>query len=94
MITYTWLQTSYIDGNVYGLFINKDILPGKLFLGLNYRFTDYNMYDGEISVNQHVAEASINWRILKKLSFSISNESTFEKERNYNRLMVNLTQRF
>ena len=43
---------------------------------------------------QNMAEMNMTWRILKKLSCSLNYEGTFEKGRNYDRIYVNLTQRF
>lgn len=85
-ISATWLETSYISGKFYGIGISRDIVPGKLFLGLDYRYVDYNYYSSEITELQNMGEASLTWRIIKKLIFSIYYEGTFEKQYQFHRI--------
>ena len=87
--TVTILQTSYINGNIYGIGISKDLVAGKLYAGLTYRYTDYKYYN-EISAGQNVGEINLSWRIWKKFSFSVYYEGTFEKQAQYNRIYAQL----
>lgn len=93
-ISATLLETSYISGSIYSLGISRDLLPGKLFGGVNYRYVNYKFRNTENPLVQNMAEMNITWRMLKKFSCSLNFESTFEKKRNYERIYVNITQRF
>lgn len=90
----TFLKTSYISGSIYTIGISRDLIPGKLSSGLNYRYVDYNFYNFESSQAQNIGEINLTWRILKKLSCSVFYEGTFEKSNTFNRIYINLTQRF
>jgi hypothetical protein len=90
----TLLETSYINGSIYSLGFSRDIIPGKLSGGLGYRYVNYKFVNNEAPLVQHMAEMDLTWRIMKKLSCSLNYEGTFEKGRNYERIYVNLTQRF
>ncbi len=73
---------------------NKDLIKGKLFGGLGYRYVDYTYLSSEYSIPQNMAELSLTWKIMKKLFASLSYEGTFESQSNYNRIYINITQRF
>ena len=88
--TVTILQTSYINGNIYGIGISKDLVAGKLFAGLTYRYTDYHFYNNEYSTVQNVGEIDLSWRIWKKFSLSLYYEGTWDKSDQYNRIYAQL----
>jgi hypothetical protein len=90
----TLLETSYISGKIYSLVLSRDLVRGKLFAGLGYRYVDYHYFSTESSIPQNMAECSLNWIIYKKLSLSVNYEGTFEKVNKFNRIYVNITQRF
>jgi hypothetical protein len=90
----TLLETSYITGQIYSLCISRDLIAGRLYGGLGYRYVDYSYFNAGYSIPQHMAELNLNWHIYKKLSLSLNYEGTFEKENHFNRLFVNVTQRF
>lgn len=93
-VSATFLKTSYISGSIYTIGFTRDLIQGKLSCGLNYRYVDYNFYNFESSQLQNIGEINLTWRILKKLSCSVFYEGTFEKSITFNRIYVNLTQRF
>lgn len=88
------MQTSNLSGNIYRLNLSRDIVPGKLFGGMNYSYIDYRFYNTESVLPQNVGEVSLTWKIASKLSFSAYFEGTFEKLNQYNRLYVQLNKRF
>ncbi|MFA5970890.1 MAG: hypothetical protein WC780_00965 [Lentimicrobiaceae bacterium] len=93
-ISATFMNTSYINGSIYSLGLSREIVPGKLSGGVGYRFVDYKFVNSEMPLIQNMAEMDLTWRIMKKLSFSLNYEGTFEKSRNYNSIYLNITQRF
>ena len=90
----TWLETSYLNGNIYSLGLSREILPGRLNGGLKYRYVDYLFQKSETNLAQNVFEANLYWQVYRKLSLSIYYEGTFEDQVSYNRLYINISQRF
>jgi hypothetical protein len=93
-ISGTILETSYMSGNIYSLGISRDIVPGKLSAGLDYRYVRYKFYSGETTLVQNMGEVNFTWRIIKKLSCGLYYEGTFDKVSTFNRIYINITQRF
>jgi hypothetical protein len=93
-ISATLLETSYISGKIFSIGLSRDLIHGRLHCGLGYKYVDYKIVNAESSDPQNVADISFNWNIYRRLSLSLNYEGTFEKEYNYNRLYINLTQRF
>lgn len=90
----TILETGYMSGNIYSLGLARDLLPGKLYGGISYRYVKYKFISNETPLSQNMGEINLTWRMMKKLSFSFNYEGTFEKDRHFDRIYVNLTQRF
>ena len=90
----TLINTSYLSGGIYSLSFNKDIINGKLSGGIGYRFIDYNYINTETGQLQHIGEINLNWRINRKLSFSMNYEGTYDSRYFYNRIYGQLTRRF
>jgi hypothetical protein len=94
-VSTTLLETSYLSsGKIFSAGLNRELVKGKINGSIGYKYVDYRYFSGETGSRQHMPELSINWRILKKLSFTIYYEGTFEKASNFNRVYLNLTQRF
>ncbi len=93
-LSVTILESSYMTGNIYSLGLNRDLIPGKVSAGVNYRYVDYNFRNAETPLVQNIGEINLTWRIVKKLSFSIYYEGTFEKEVTFSRIYANLGYRF
>lgn len=89
-----WLKTSYVDGMIYGIRINRDIVPSKLSSGMYYRLVDYKYLNNSVGSLQHMAEVELSWQISKKLSFSANYDGTFGKSNQYNSIYLNLIKRF
>ena len=93
-LSVTILESSYMTGNIYSLGLTRDLIPGKVSAGLNYRYVDYNFRNAETPLVQNIGEIDLTWRIVKKLSFSVYYEGTFEKVVTFNRIYANLGYRF
>ncbi len=89
-----WLNTSYVNGIVYGVRLYKDLIPSKLSSGVFYRMVDYNYTNTSTRSLQHMAEFELNWQIKRKLSFSVNYDGTFDKTNTYHSIYVSLIQRF
>jgi len=93
-VSATLLETNYLSGSIYSLVLSRDVIPGKLYGGVSYRHVNYKFQSAETPLIQNMGELNLTWRIMKKLSLSANYEGTFEKGRNYDRIYINLTQRF
>jgi len=93
-ISFIIMETGYLSGKVYSVGISKDFFTGKFYTGLAYRYVDYKFSNNESTLIQNLAELSLTWRIIRKLSFSVYYEGTFEKNYQYNRLHARLNFRF
>jgi len=93
-ISATFMETSYINGSIYSLGLSRDLIPGKVYGGIGYRYVNYKFVNNETPLVQNMGEINLTWRLMKKLSCSLNYEGTFEKGRNYNNIYVNITQRF
>jgi hypothetical protein len=89
------MKTSYVNGNVYSAGLSKDLVSGKLYLGLTYRYLDYHYLGAsDIPSFQNMGEFSLTWRIIKKLLFSVYYEGTFEKITQYHNLYAQMSMGF
>jgi hypothetical protein len=84
--SFVYLQTSYLSGGIYGIGISRDFFKGKLYAGLNYKYVGYKYGSFEMDLAQNVGEASLTWRIYKRISFSVYYEGTFQSKDQFNRI--------
>jgi hypothetical protein len=90
-----WMNTSYVDGFIYGIRIYRDIIPAKLSSGIFYRLVDYNYLNSASSSGlQHMAELECSWQITRKFSLSANYDGTFDHSNKYNSIYINLIKRF
>lgn len=90
----TLMEAPYLNGQIYSLGLSRDLLPGKIYGGFNYRFVKYKFGSSTDQLIQHMAEINLSLRVMKKLLCSMNYEGTFETQRNFNQVYINLTQRF
>jgi hypothetical protein len=90
----TYLESSYMNGNLYGLTLSRDFFKGKLQTGIGYRYVDYKLPENQLSVPQNIAEMNLSWQFMRGLSFAVSYEGTFEQVNQYNRIYLQLRKRF
>jgi len=88
------MQTSYLDGQIFGARLTKDLVQGKLFAMLNYRMVNFNYINTASQLNQHISEIDLSYRFNKKLYLSVNFEATFQEKKTYNRVYFNLRRKF
>jgi len=91
---FTWMQSAYLDGMIYGAGIGREFLNGKLHAELNYHYVDHDYRSAEMAIAQHVGEAGLSWAVFRRLYLSAYYEGTFEESLTYNRIFLSLSQRF
>ncbi|KJF44747.1 TonB-dependent receptor [Draconibacterium sediminis] len=93
-ITANLMQTSYLDGQVYGARLSKDLVSGKLYTMLHYRWVDFQYVNTLTNLQQHIGELDLSWQFSKKLYLSANYEATFQDQQLFNRLYLNLRIKF
>lgn len=88
------MQTGYLDGQVYSARLSKDIVPGKVFGTLNYRWVQFDYVSVASPLRQHIGELDFSYQFNKKLYLSVNFESTFQESKNFNRVYFNLRWKF
>lgn len=88
------MQTSYLNGEVYGARLSKNFVRGKLYTVLNYRLVNFNYATNASTLKQHISELDFSYQFNKKIYLSVNLENTFQKDLKYNRVYVNLRKRF
>ncbi len=84
------MQTVYLDGQVFGGRLNKDIIPGKLSSMFNYRHVNFSYFNSNSNLKQNIGEVDFSFQMSKKWYFSVNFEATFQEGDNFNRLYFNL----
>jgi hypothetical protein len=93
-LTGTYLESVYMNGKVFGADISKDLFKGRFQTSLGYRYTDYSLPESNLSILQNTGMMSIYWQFAKKMSFSANYEGTLEKTNKYNRVYLQIRNRF
>ncbi len=94
-ISANFLQTDYLNSRIFGIRFTKELIKGKLNSELYYRLVNYQYQLNENTVQQNIAGSNLSLRILKKLTWYIYYEGTFDsRNQNYNRFNTKLIQRF
>lgn len=93
-LTVNVLKTSYVDGAVYGVRFDKDLLNGKLNWGVNYRYVDYNYLLSSEKLIEHIGAIDLSYQFTRKFSMSVNYEGTFEKQNKYHQIYCSLIKRF
>nr|WP_319571915.1 hypothetical protein [uncultured Draconibacterium sp.] len=88
------MQTSYLDGQVYGARLSKNLVSGKLYTMLHYRWVDFQYVNTLTNLQQHIGELDLSWQFSKKLYISGNYEATFQEQQLFNRLYLNLRIKF
>lgn len=88
------IKTGYLNGKIAGVRVYRDFFSGILNTGIGYQFVDYDLIQSHTTTIQHIASLEASFRIVKKLSFSVNLEKTFEKQVDYTRVYANLIKRF
>jgi hypothetical protein len=90
----TYLESAFMNGQIYAGNISKDLFQGKFQTSIGYRYIDYSLPENKLRILQNIGEISIFWLFSKKMSFSANYEGTFEKRDKYNRVYLQLRKRF
>jgi hypothetical protein len=90
----SYLESSYMNGKIFGANLTRDFLQGKLSTGIGYRYIDYRLPESLTTIIQNIGEMNVSWQFAKGFSFSVNYEGTFEHLNKYNRIYAQIRKRF
>lgn len=93
-VSYTRIMSSFIDGSLYGVRLSKDLFNGNIYTSISYRHTDYKYLNNPNSLKQSSIGLDLSSRIISNIFLSLGYEGTFEAERTYGRVILDLSTRF
>lgn len=93
-LTASFLQTSYLDGRIFGTRLSKDIIPGKIYSMVHYRWAELEVINSIKELTQHIGEVDFSYQINKKLFLTVNFEATFQEDDLFNRLYLSLGKKF
>ena len=91
------LSTNFINSRIYGIRFSKPLINKKLNAEWYYRNVNYLYKNSEAgtAVRQHIAGASLAYRLNRKLSVHLFYEGTFDKNNpTFTRINMRLIKRF
>ena len=93
-ISGSYLESAFVNSKIAGLTLLKDFPGGKIQTGMGYHFVDNTLPESNADVIQHIGEINLSLQFLKKMSLSVNYEGTFEPEKSFNRIYLQLRSRF
>lgn len=93
----SFLQTDYIQSQVFGIRLSKEFIRGRVNGDLYYRWVDYKYASEDRVVHQNIAGASLSVRIQKQLSLHLFYEGIQDNSDHkiqYHRVNIKLIKRF
>tara|TARA_R110001583_G_scaffold114876_1_gene265316 strand:+ start:21507 stop:23120 length:1614 start_codon:yes stop_codon:yes gene_type:complete len=93
VLNYSKYKSSYSDGTVLGLKINKYIPSKKINLSPGYRFAKYEYLNAE-TIRQNILSMDLYYTLASSYILTVSYEGIFESERKFTRLLFELSYRF
>lgn len=89
------LQTDFLDSQILGLRLNKELIRNRLSGELYYRWVDYKYKIGDRVLHQDIGGASLSLRIQKQLSLHVFYEGVYDNTNQiYHRINARLIKRF
>jgi hypothetical protein len=90
----TYMESSYLNGRIYGATLSRDLMKGKFQTSLGYRYIDYRLPENAPVDIQHMGEVNLYWQFAKKMSLAINYEGTIVQKSTYNRIYLQVRKRF
>lgn len=89
------LQTDFLDSQIFGARLSKELIKGKLSADVYYRWVDYKYQIGDRVLHQDIVGASLNIRVQKQLTLSLFYEGVFDNtNQKYHRFNAKIIKRF
>ncbi len=93
-ISYSKLSSSYTNGTISGIRLDKYLNSLDLNLSINYQRIKYDFESDIDPIVQDIASGEISIKLPFDLYFGLNYEGVFEKVNTYSRFYIDLTKRF
>lgn len=93
-LTASMLKTSFLDGQIYGTRLMKYFLNDKISASASYRYVNFDYLNSNRNLVQHIGEFDFSYQATRKLYLSLNMETTFQEDKMFNRLYLNIRSRF
>ncbi|MFK8005535.1 MAG: hypothetical protein AB8H03_04155 [Saprospiraceae bacterium] len=90
-----FLQTDFLDSQIFGARLSKELIKGKLNGDIYYRWVDYKYKVGDRVLHQNIAGVNFSYRIQKQLSLHLFYEGVMDNNSQiYHRVNAKIIKRF
>ncbi len=93
-LSFTRLVTAYVEGNMYGLTLNRFFFEGLLSANAGLRRVEYNYPNNSFALNQNIVQLDLGIRVFGRDYLSLSAETIMEQSYTNSRIYINFTKRF
>ena len=93
-LSFTRLVTAYVEGNMYGLTLNRFFFEGILSTNAGFRRVEYNYPNNSFALNQNIVQLDLGIRVFGRDYLSLSAETIMEQSYTNSRIYINFTKRF
>ena len=91
----SFLQTDFLDSQIFGARMSKELVRGKLSADIYYRWVDYKYKIGDRVLHQDIGGVSLSLRIQKQLSLHLFYEGVLDNTNQiYHRFNARIIKRF
>ncbi len=92
--SYTRIISSFLDGNIWGISLSRDIFNSAAYLSLGFRKTNYTFTGLGQKSNQESVNVGVSSRILKPIYLSLNYEGIFEGNTSTGHVYISLSSSF
>lgn len=90
-----FLQTDFLDSQIFGARLSKELVRGKINGEIYYRWVDYKYKLGDRVLHQNIGGGSLSFRIQKQMSLYLYYEGVFDSNNQvYHRFNAKVIKRF
>ncbi len=93
-LTYTKLYTGYMEGDIAGIYLSKDLFNSFVNVSLGLRNINYKFSFDNFVVSQKSVESDLSLNVSRYFYLTLSYEGEFEHQNSYNRIFFGVTTRF
>ncbi|MCF8261965.1 MAG: hypothetical protein K9J12_14395 [Melioribacteraceae bacterium] len=88
------LKSNYLDGLIWSLRLRKYFFDNLLSVGISYKNVAYKFVNVNSELNQDILSFETSIRLFESLYCNMNYEGIFDRTKTFNRIYVNLSQRF
>ena len=93
-ITASQITSNYLDGNIFDLYLSKQLFKNRINLSSNFKYIEYDYINSGISLIQRQFTSDITWQLKNKMSITVTYIGSFEQLIDYTQIYMMITQKF